>query len=133
MAAMRIFWLVLLMVLLPLRGWIGDVMATGMAGKQLQRAAHAALADPQMTDMDHAHHGQTVQASPDCAGHEVQAGGHPEGSCESCSACQACHSLALLVPATPLIPLPAERMRALNRADRFASADASPGQKPPIS
>ena len=118
MAPMRIFWLALLMVLLPLRGWTGDVMATGMAAGETQSAAHAA---------------QAMQGSPDCAGHDTGSSTHADGACDSCSACQACHTLALLVPASSLAPLQVGRTRAPAGADRFASADAAPDQKPPIS
>jgi hypothetical protein len=133
MAFMRIFWLTLMVVLLPLRGWTGDAMATGMAGEQAQITFHAAAHAKDTHEEDHAHHGQAIQTSPECAGHGSEAGTQADGVCESCSACHACHALALLVPANLLAPLPAGSTPASTGADRFASADAAPGQKPPIS
>jgi hypothetical protein len=146
---MRHLLLALLIALLPLRGWVGDAMATQMAAGQLQhpsaqaevQAAHS-HEEEVATEMARAHighHGeaaaQASQTLHDCAEQTADNnGGHSsDGHCETCAACQACHTVALspaapglpAVFSAPTLPLPA--------ADQFASADAALGQKPPIS
>ncbi|WP_411878785.1 hypothetical protein [Polaromonas sp. YR568] len=119
----------LLIALLPLRGWMGDAMATQMAAGQLQH--HQA----QAADPAHAGHpAQTAPAPHDCAdpadnGSTHAAGGH----CESCAACQACHTVALSLAATGLMPVFSALRLASPAADLFASADAALRKKPPIS
>lgn len=126
---MRHLVLALMIVLLPLRGWVGDVMATEMASSV---AVHLQTA-PQALD-DHAQQSQVAQAVPDCAGHAT-AQDSPEGDthCATCTVCQACHTVALL-------PEPAHSAAVLSPpalpyspAAAFASAHVALGQKPPIS
>ena len=142
---MRHLLLALLIALLPLRGWVGDAMATQMAAGQLQhpsaqaevQAAHSH--EEEMARAHTGHHGEAaVQASQtlhDCAEQTADNSSthSSDGHCETCAACQACHTVALspaapgpvAVFSAPTLPRPA--------ADQFASADAALGQKPPIS
>lgn len=143
---MRYLVLALMIALLPLRGWVGDVMATEMAsGGAVHQVTEPEIAIE--TIASHAHaagaegHFDNESAAPeqmasltDCAGHgsdddHTAAGGH----CESCAACQACHTVALspvtAVASAALTPFAAP----LSPVARFASADATQGQKPPIS
>ncbi|MFT4992370.1 MAG: hypothetical protein ACI9LD_001566 [Polaromonas sp.] len=147
--AMRFLVLALMMVLLPLRSWTGDAMATdmalSMAAQQMhQTAAAKADADPghpsDKGHSDHAAHAaptEVTTSTVDCLSHadcdQTRNAGQNAGHCDSCSACQACHNVALLVNSDEL-------KRCLNSvwtstlvADPFASADAAHGQKPPIS
>jgi len=139
---MRLLLLVLMMVFLPLRGWSGELMATHMAVQQVAFSDQAYL---EVQAQDHAHdhaldHAQgLIQGADaelaDCHGHTQSPPG-PEachaGACDACGVCQACHSFALTmaVPESPAhwtgLHLPSAD------ADRFTSADAAPGHKPPI-
>ena len=142
---MRHLILALMITLLPVRGWVGEVMATEMAAPgaaQLQIAtemiaynAHAQRAD---APIDHrVQHEQqaavSLQALADCTGHGAGDNTSANGHCDSCSACQACLTLALSPVATDAAPVwkPFAPRRSL--VAHFASANTALGQKPPIS
>ena len=143
---MRIVILALMIALLPLRGWAGEVMATEIASAEVIRTHQeaqstinlvAASADIYSVKATLGHQqAKSAETLPmhDCEGHAkadetVSADTH----CDSCPACQACHALGLSTAAVSLnstffsSPLPRRA------ADHFASAIAALGQKPPIS
>lgn len=145
---MRFFVLALLMVLLPLRGWTGDAMATDMAVSAAAQQMHqttnaAAKADIHQGHEGHSNHAahetltEVTASTADCLIHadcdQTHNAGHSAGHCESCSACQACHNVPLLVDSDEL----KQRLNSLwmptQAVDPFASADAAHDQKPPIS
>lgn len=126
---MRHLLFALLIALLPLRGWVGDAMATQMATGQVQHQ-HAKAAEPAHAG----HHAQASTALHDCAnpaddGSTDVAGGH----CESCAACQACHTVGLSLAVPGAMPALGAPGLASPAADLFASADAALRKKPPIS
>jgi hypothetical protein len=138
---MRHLVLALLIALLPIRGWIGEVMATGMASS---RVAHSALAiENGATHVDreraagHFSHevapSESAAAMPDCPGHGDAPVPASHVSCDSCQACQACHTVGLSPPLTSPVPLLTPLAPPHSAVARFASADMAPGQKPPIS
>ena len=120
------FFILLLVVLLPLRGWTAERMVLQM------QAGSPAVA--QAEALDHA-------MPPDCALHMHMAqAASPQGTPhaagadhKSCQSCQLCMPLATLQADAPLAL--AAMPQALPRAhsSRFASADAALGVKPPIS
>lgn len=124
---MRHLLLVLMIALLPLRGWAGDVMAVRMAADMAvssQAMEHPAMGeDPES---------QVATEHAACAGHEAQADtGTGQGHCTACVVCPLCHTLALdsgamAFPVTPAATLP--RFAAQGHAD----AARAPGFKPPI-
>ena len=120
---MRYLVVVLMILLLPLRGWTGDAMATHMASTAVGLEAQVAAADKTGTVAD-------------CAGH--QAGEQTDSSVpksagvETCQACQACHTVALSASPTIAGVLFAAPTAPLAAAAQFTSADAALGQKPPI-
>ena len=129
---MHRFLLLLMIALLPLRGWTADAMAAGtqppMGGATISEPVNA-------RDMHPAHapcadHG--VQATADHTAADVVAhADDSEGS--ACHLCQVCHSAAL-APGHPTLAasaLPAALVPAGGAA--FASAAAARGFKPPIS
>ncbi|MDP2032872.1 MAG: hypothetical protein Q8K29_05610 [Polaromonas sp.] len=139
---MRHLVLALMIALLPIRGWVGDVMATEMAAPkaaQMQNATELVASHAHGTGagghFDHVSIESHVEPpAPDCAGHGAGASlPLADAHCESCTVCQACHTVAL----SPLIPAlhAAVAAPALPRspAAHFASATAALGQKPPIS
>ena len=134
--AMRHLILAFMIVLLPLRGWTGDAMATQMASAAVaieSVAAHAqkisatATIGPQSQVMPDCH--EAVSSQPDTG----KTASHETGNdhCGTCLACQACHTVALL-PA--LLEVPAGWVSPQLRPARsaFTSAAAALGQKPPI-
>lgn len=134
---MRYLTLVLMIVLLPLRGWAGDAMATQMASAAVATelvAVHAhkmgtsATIKPQSQFTSDCH--EAVSTQPDAG----KTASHETGNdhCGACLACQACHTLALL-PAL-LEVLTALISPKLHPArTEFTSAAEALGQKPPIS
>ncbi|MDW5443498.1 hypothetical protein [Polaromonas sp. SM01] len=139
---MRHLLLVLMIVLLPLRGWVGDVMATEMAAPRLVQvqAAMETVADHADTAgaSTHFYHASAplaaAQATPDCAGHDAgDSAPSSDAHCASCALCQACHIVALSPPAAQALPVLSPFMPPHSPVASFASADTALGQKPPIS
>lgn len=134
---MRRWFFVLLIMLLPLRGWVGDAMAMQMA----LPGQHA----PASGVMQHADSGSepahshmitiALAASDDCGSHT---GAQDTGDametahCEACAMCQTCHTVAVLllpelVAATQVSPVTLPTAMPV-----FASADRALLLKPPI-
>lgn len=114
-----------MIVLLPLRGWVGDAMAMEME-MMAPATAQAEPASDMHTDM---------AMMDDCPGHAAAHDGAQAKTvdCNTCTVCQICHAVAL-TPSVPYLapaPLPASRPPAV--APHFASAERAPGFKPPIS
>jgi hypothetical protein len=136
---MRHLLFAVLIALLPLRGWVGDAMATQMAAGKIQHQAAqiAAEAGHLHEDMEMAHTGHATEtpALHDCAGQPADGDNShaADGHCETCAACQACHTVALTPAAPDLPPYFSASTPPLPVADPFASADAALRQKPPIS
>ena len=149
---MRHWILAFMILLLPLRGWMGDAMATDMA---ISMAAGAAgtmktmTSSAQETSLNEHFAYQTLaqpapaptaQALPDCTGHASSQASPSLAShnaqhehCKPCQSCQACHTVAVsssLPDAHGAFTAPAiPRATAVE----FTSAHAALGQKPPIS
>lgn len=130
-------WLLLLVVvLLPLRGWMGDAMAG-------QFAMHAASGVP-----SHAH--AVEHAAPALHGHDCDERAHSapvqaevaqpaadsaapqaEADCPTCASCQACFSVALSpAPAAPAASV-SSHPRPQTAHPAFASAEPANLFKPP--
>ncbi len=117
----RLLLLTLMLALLPLRGWAGDVMAVSSLAPPAQHGAPVVTAD--CHDL---HAGHAMAPTP-------QDGAHAdEGHGPQCGDCQICHSMALVGPVAPLLlqkiggRLP---QRALHAP---TSAEPVQGFKPPI-
>ena len=154
---MRIFLFALMIALLPLRGFAGDVMATEMAIQMAaqhlqQNELHDHHADATKNVADHAGHSAASGPSGQMDAHHDMAGtqevdammdGCPvnvaPGQCHSsdnhgsCQSCQACHTVALSLAFTQVEPARASSRLPNPVATQFASAEAALGQKPPIS
>ena len=160
---MRIFVIVLMMLLLPLQGWLGDAMAMQMATDQLQHkpdtsqrseSAITSIAtnDHRTGGEGHFHaekaesdaiaHTALQPAAPtghDCAepaigfAEDTSQASHNTSDCGSCPSCQACHTVALGHGAHPGSPGFNPTARLGTANSPFASADAALSQKPPIS
>ncbi len=129
---MRIFFLALMIALLPLRGWVGDVMAVERLGPPpATQAAHT-----QAGSVGHAHAAADCAhlSSPSSAAHtDASLAEASAGDCAGCTTCQICHSVALgAVPSTAgTAVLPT--LAPCASPSRYASAEPAPGFKPPIS
>jgi len=139
---MRHFLFAILIALLPLRGWVGDAMATQMAAGQLQHHHTEAAAiqadhvhEHEAMDAAHADHHAQAPVMHDCADQTADDGDSQsaDGHCETCAACQACHAVALSPAALDSMPVFSAPTLPRPAADPFASADTALGQKPPIS
>ena len=144
---MRVLVVALMIALLPLRGWTGEVMATEMASSQINQH-HEQLDDAIELVAGHAHKqglsatfkGEKtafeVQKSPfeakgtqsaamhDCEGHaKADAAAPADGHCDSCAACQACHTVALATAEPSLTLTFSSRTLPRPAAAHFASGD----------
>lgn len=139
---MRHLFLILMIALLPLRGWASDAMAMAMVTAQVQHqqtAASPLAARANDAGVQAHQYGETVMAdaaqmAADCSGHALGQDEHAEDAhCDTCSACQACHTVALSPPTVDVTT--AFNPRTLPRAvvAQFVSAEHALGQKPPIS
>jgi hypothetical protein len=133
---MRFFVLAFMIVLLPLRGWTGDAMATDMA---VNIAAQEMLQSALVSSGAQSHDGHQSHEShrDDHAPHHANLGAehsddHSAGHCDSCAACQACHNVALLVTTDDWKPFFSSLWTPSVVNHPFASADAALDQKPPI-
>lgn len=128
---MRILILVLAILLLPLRGWIGDAMATQVAVQAVRgtpAAATSALEAP------HAMHSMEGMAHDEAAPDEPHAQDASSHDCQStCSSCQLCHSVAMTFQVAVPMLSEAPRGAPAGAISTFASADTARGLKPPIS
>jgi hypothetical protein len=146
-----------MIALLPLRGWMGDAMATQMAAHAAsqavakvaetgQEAASAASTADGSQDMaasaTQAHHAAAsadIDMPPDCISHGMQASDDERGSsdntdgCANCTVCQACHTVALTVTGPTTGAAVQVAVPLSTYAAQFASAEPVTGQKPPIS
>lgn len=114
---MRHWFLVLMIALLPLRGWVGDAMAVEM----LTLSAHATMAMEAHGD-----------AHDRCACDEHAASAEDSGDHQH-SACDVCNVSALAMAMPRLQTPPTVHSQLAPPAERFASSEAQRGIKPPIS
>ena len=137
-------WFVFLMIaLLPLRGWVGDVMAADTLTQRIHALAPApvqtAAAQPAGAGL---HTNPHADPHADCHGKAPAQGAAqqpaadaaaPVTDCGNCTACQVCHSVAMAATpgASPLAPAPQAAPPV--RGAHFASAVPARGFKPPIS
>jgi len=127
-------WFVLIMIaLLPIRGWVGDVMAADMVTQRLATVQQVQVVAQQPADATadpHADcHGKAAAHSPAPATDSATTA----TDCGSCTSCQVCHSvgMATVAGASPFVPAPHAAPPV--RGTHFASAEPARGFKPPIS
>lgn len=141
---MRALFLVLLIALLPLRGWAGDAMAVDMLAQPAVAIENVAV-DAVSTGHKHpiqAANGMTSHAQ--CMEHTpgVMASDHtpdaqgapvPPHHDNHCTTCQACSAIPVaLQAAVPLLPVTLHSVPHY-AGPAFASAEPARGFKPPIS
>ena len=135
---MHRLFLIIMIVLLPLRGWVGDVMAMDMASQHLNTVISVASHTQPKRATGQFVSENAAATHAECPGHPATASGDAadntaSGHCNTCGVCQICHTVALAgtaifnpPQAVSVLPLPL-------RSTRFASALPAPCLKPPIS
>jgi hypothetical protein len=142
---MRVLILALMIALLPLRGWMGDVMATEMqtaagpsnAIKNIASSAYSTRARGQFVinskTIHEPCHGQNDApvdwAASTVAPHDHAAQHH--GS--NCNACQICSAVATSAAVRFDVDCALSHLLRPTGGTQFVSAPAVPGLKPPIS
>lgn len=138
MLRMRRWLLVLMLVLLPLRGWVGEAMAGDMLQQHAARMAAHALASEHRHDHTQAHGEHRGHAAHDCLEHASPADGpqdpgEPQAGtdCPTCASCQACSSVALspFVFVPKVVGFPHPLPEAVQRD--YSSAEPALAFKPP--
>ena len=156
---MRRLFLFIMIALLPIRGWMGDVMAVEMASQNMTATESVAnYVYPTRAKFQFGSKNAAL-AQADCLAHAAMAFGPAEestdavaatdvadadaatatadndtqGHCNTCGVCQICHTVALANAVAShgpdFTPHPLPSMG----STRFASALTALGQKPPIS
>ena len=136
---MRRLLLILMISLLPLRGWAGEMMAVSMAVQQLS----VAVADQKSVAKAVEQAGSPTGAMPaDCpmlgplANNATDAdvvGSAISPLCKGFTACQLCMALVTGYPAIPGATAPLPQAEPLVSSVSFTNAEPAPGLKPPIS
>lgn len=139
---MRRWFVIALVLLLSVRGWVGDAMAGEMLATRLAAAsegpavmavhgthheAHAAAAEP---DCHAAMLAALLPAADDTAP-EQPAAAHAD--CPTCSACQICSAMGVLLSAAPRLPAALAQPVPVSRPAVIASIAPATLFKPPIS
>lgn len=124
---MRRYIVILMILLLPLRSWAGDLMAVLMTTQALSAASASVVALQASSDVN------------ECAGHSAvqsetpDTGAVEDGHCNTCVTCQICHSVALVNISLPSLGEPAASHVRSSSPASFASATLADSVKPPIS
>jgi cytochrome c553 len=123
---MRRFIFILMIALLPLRGWMGEAMATEMAAMYL--IADQATNTPATADID------KNTSMPDCDMHKAAKANTTETSetKSTCTHCQACHATGLVSTVQIANFDQVQYAPPLAQNTQFASANIAHSQKPPI-
>ena len=111
----RLLLIALMLVLLPLRGWAGNVMAIDMAVTTAAQASPIQGAMPE-----------------DCVMHMQTAADDKAPLCSNCDTCELCLAVANLTPASSTAIKSARQTSPSAFNASFSSAARAPGFKPPI-
>lgn len=122
---MRRIIFILLIALLPLRGWAGEAMAT-------QMAIESALSQVHNTSNFAAVKNTRATMSPECALRMNMATDDKGVVDKVCVDCQACHMIALAEPVQASSKFAVKLAFEVSAATYFASAEPQFSQKPPI-
>lgn len=120
---MRVWLLLVLIALVPLRTWAGDVMA-------IQMSAHTNITSAAAMEAPAAAHANCheMQAEP-----EIAPTSTAQGHCATCASCQACFTVGLATPPLQIAEQALPHHLPLAAIAQFTSAVLALGHKPPIS
>ena len=116
----HLLFISLLVVLLPLRGWAGDVMAVDMAANAVMQVKMANASN------------QTAMPV-DCAMHSQSSADDAATFCANCDTCELCLAVANLTLATWAASPFMRHTSPLALSASFTSASSASSLKPPIS
>ena len=119
---MRRFIFILMIALLPLRGWMGEAMATEMATTKFTTVASHVK---NMADA------ASSVALTGCDTH-IDSAFDQNSPTESCTHCQACHAAALIETVQTADLHPRINLMPHDFVTQLSSADRQLSQKPPI-
>jgi hypothetical protein len=141
---MRRIFLILMIALLPLRSWAGDIMAMEMTMQHVIAINFIAISPDNTgaSGLFYAHKAASTGA--ECPGHTAMgfapapAAADPaytpsDGHCSTCGVCQICHTVALAQATVWLAPAFIAPTLVPIGGTRFTSALPALGLKPPIS
>jgi hypothetical protein len=120
---MRRIIFILMIALLPLRGWMGEAMATEMATMNL--VAIQAINTPATADLP------ASNSMHDCDMHKTKTTDNKPAK-PLCTHCQACHATGLVSTVQIASIDKVQYAQPLAQASQFASASIAHSQKPPI-
>lgn len=125
---MRLHVLLLLLLALPLRGWVGDAMAMEMARAALQATAAPSTAAAPMAD---------AAMPDDCPMHQAGPAADPAGNVHAghagaCTLCDVCHGASLADTPAVLGAVVTPHAAPAPASTRFASVLRAPDLRPPI-
>lgn len=125
---MRRFIFILMIALLPLRGWMGEAMATTMAADEIaiNLIAVKAINTPATIDTP------LKDDMSNCDMHKLspEDDSSSQSSCTACQACNAAGTITSTVQTVSIVKVHNAQPQAF--ASQFASASVALGQKPPI-
>lgn len=124
---MRHVILILMIALLPLRGWASESMVVSMAAQQLV-AANGETGPEAGNAADCPFFDQLVEKSTTGSSSEPIS-----PLCKGCSSCQLCMALVTGYAPTPVIAAHMHHAKLLSNGMSFTSAEHAPRFKPPIS
>ena len=130
---MRHLLLVLMIALLPVRGWAVDMMALSMATRQLNAIENvtAEAINPRATGQFESEKQAGMPA--DCPMQVQTTGDAGTAGCHSCNTCQLCMAVVTGYPMTPVAATSLPQATPVIDSISFSSAERAPGFKPPIS
>jgi hypothetical protein len=133
MVPMRTLLLALFIVLLPLRGWMGDAMALQSVHSASVQAEHHAEAMHAHAMHEHAAQDDfdSFMSAEATDADEHTAHSHAPG-CGDCKVCQLCHGTALSLLPGPLQLPPLPRSAPQSTQPNLSSVAIAPTHKPPI-
>ena len=120
---MRRFIFILMIALLPLRGWMGEAMATEMATMNL--IATQAINTPATTKLS------DESSMHDCDMHQTKTVDNKPAK-SLCNHCQACHATGLISTIQIHSFDKVQYAQPLAQTSQFTSASVAHSQKPPI-
>ena len=126
---MRLFIFLLMIALLPLRGWMGEAMATEMAA--INFIANQAINTPAKADL------VAENSMSDCDLHKRKTANNTSDTTNttaksSCTHCQACHATGLVSTVQIISSCKVHYAQPLAQVSQYASASIALSQKPPI-
>lgn len=139
---MRRLIFVLMIALLPLRGWMGEAMATEMAtmhliaGQAINTPANANFGTK--TAASASFSSMSASAMPaDCEMHanaasEASGASDASASNQTCTDCQSCHAAGLVTSVQITSAVTLHNPAPVAHVSLFVSANLALGQKPPI-